>query len=78
MPPDRRKYLWDALTAAGLMFEFSAAKSFEDYQADPMLRSAVERQFKIIGEALKQLSKVDADSPPAFLISHESWRSATS
>jgi hypothetical protein len=40
MPPDRRKYLWDALTAAGLMFEFSAGKSFENYQADPMLRSA--------------------------------------
>jgi uncharacterized protein with HEPN domain len=44
-----------------LLFEFSAGKSFEEYQADAMLRSAVERQFEIIGEALNQLSRVDAD-----------------
>jgi uncharacterized protein with HEPN domain len=59
MPPDRRTHLWDALTAAELLFEFSAGKSFEDYKADALLRSGVERQFEIIGEALNQLSKVD-------------------
>jgi len=58
-PDDRRKYLWDVLTAAELLREFSAGKSFEDYQADAMLRSAVERQFEIVGEALNHLSKVD-------------------
>jgi len=58
MPPDARKYLWDALTAAGLLSDFSAGKSFDDYQDDAMLRSAVERQFEIVGEALSQLSKV--------------------
>jgi uncharacterized protein with HEPN domain len=61
MPPDRRKYLWDALAAADLISTFSDGKSLDDYQADPMLRSAVERQFEIIGEALNQLSKVDKD-----------------
>ncbi|WP_281283079.1 DUF86 domain-containing protein [Kutzneria buriramensis] len=41
-----------------MLSEFSASKSFTDYQADAMLRSAVERQFEIIGEALNQLAKV--------------------
>jgi hypothetical protein len=50
--------LWDALQATDLLREFSAGKSFGDYQADAMLRSAVERQFEIIGEALNQLSKL--------------------
>lgn len=59
MPPDRRTYLWDALAAAELLFQFGAGKTFEDYKADALLRSAVERQFEIIGEALNRLSKVD-------------------
>jgi uncharacterized protein with HEPN domain len=54
MPPDGRKYLWDAATAADLLFEFSSGKTFADYGADPLLRSAVERQFEIIGEALNR------------------------
>jgi uncharacterized protein with HEPN domain len=62
MPPDRRKYLWDAVTAAELLFEFGAGKSFEDYKANALLRSGVERQFEIVGEALNQLSKVDPDA----------------
>jgi uncharacterized protein with HEPN domain len=61
MPPDRRKYLWDALTAADLLFQFSAGKTFDDYTADALLRSGVERQFEIVGEALNQLSRIDPD-----------------
>jgi uncharacterized protein with HEPN domain len=60
MPPDPRKYLWDALVAADLLFTFSDGRSFQTYQSDAMLRSAVERQFEIIGEALNQLRKADA------------------
>jgi uncharacterized protein with HEPN domain len=59
MRPDPRKYLWDAPYAAELIHDFARGRSFEDYQSNAMLRSAVERQFEIIGEALNLLSKVD-------------------
>jgi uncharacterized protein with HEPN domain len=39
--------------------DFIAGKSFDDYEDDAMLRTAVERQFEIIGEALAQLAKFD-------------------
>jgi uncharacterized protein with HEPN domain len=42
--------------------QFIADRSWSDYQSDPMLRSADERQFQIIGDALKRLSKVDPDT----------------
>lgn len=59
MRAEAKKYLWDARQAAGLILGFVAGKSFADYRTDAMLRSAVERQFEIIGEALNALSKVD-------------------
>jgi uncharacterized protein with HEPN domain len=52
------KYLYDVRQAAALLREFSAGKSFDQYAQDAMLRSAVERQFEIIGEALAQLSRI--------------------
>jgi uncharacterized protein with HEPN domain len=59
MRPDPRKYLWDAQHAAELLRQFSDGKTFAQYETDAMLRSAVERQLEIIGEALNQLAKVD-------------------
>lgn len=61
MRRDPRAYLWDALRAAELLEKFSSGKSFADYAADDLLKSGVERQFEIIGEALNQLSKVAPD-----------------
>jgi uncharacterized protein with HEPN domain len=58
MQRDPRAFLWDAREAAEAILEFVAARSFDDYVADRMLRSAVERQFEIIGEALNQLCKL--------------------
>ena len=59
MQPDSRKYLFDIRRAAGLITGFCSGRSFEDYVADDMLKSAVERQFGIIGEALSRLAKTD-------------------
>jgi len=58
MRRDPRAYLWDALRATELLHDFRRGRSFTDYQADDLLRSGVERQFEIVGEALNQLSKV--------------------
>jgi uncharacterized protein with HEPN domain len=60
MKLEARKYLYDIQEAAGLVCQFTNGKEFADYQADPMLRLAVERAFTIIGEALIQLSRVDS------------------
>jgi uncharacterized protein with HEPN domain len=53
--PPERKYLFDIAEACSLIADFTTGKSFDDYIADAMLRSAVERQFEIAGEALSQL-----------------------
>jgi uncharacterized protein with HEPN domain len=44
------------------VLELTRGKTLEDYRSDALLRSAVERQFEIIGEALSQLSKVDRET----------------
>jgi len=54
-----RKYLFDIAQACELLKRFTAGKALADYQRDPMLRSAVERQFEIIGEALRQALRLD-------------------
>ena len=51
--------LYDMLQAAEHIGDFTAGRSFDGYETDPMLRSAVERQFEIIGEALNKISKLD-------------------
>jgi uncharacterized protein with HEPN domain len=62
MRPEARKYIWDALDAAKRITRFTHGKTLGSYQTDELLRSAVERQFEIVGEALSQLRRVD---PPA-------------
>ncbi|MCC7204559.1 MAG: DUF86 domain-containing protein [Phycisphaeraceae bacterium] len=48
--------LLDMLDAAEAAVSFAQGKRFEDYRQDPMLRSAIERQIEIIGEAARYVS----------------------
>ena len=69
MHADARKLLWDALQSAERVARFTSGKTFEEYLVDELLRSGVERQLAIVGEALAQLRRIDpatADSIPAL------------
>ena len=59
MRRDPRKYLHDMRHAVERIRRFTEGKSFQQYLANDLLQSAVERQFEIIGEAANQLSRVD-------------------
>ena len=56
---EARKYLYDIQRSADLLREFTSGKTFADYAGDAMKRSAVERQFEIIGEAMTNLARID-------------------
>ncbi|WP_367619121.1 DUF86 domain-containing protein [Brachybacterium sp.] len=62
MQPESPTYLWDARRAAGLVHQFVSGRTFVEYTDDSMLRSAVERQFEIVGEALNRLRRVDPET----------------
>ncbi len=59
MQRDPKSLLWDAHEAACVIVAITAGKTFADFDQDIVLRSAVERQFEIIGEALAQLARLD-------------------
>lgn len=60
MQRDPRAYLWDVREAALAIESFVAGMDATAYAATPLVHSAVERKFEIIGEALSQLAKLDA------------------
>jgi uncharacterized protein with HEPN domain len=59
MKDDVLKELHDILEAASNIRRFLSGKKYEDYAQDELLRSAVERKFEIIGEALNRIGKAD-------------------
>jgi uncharacterized protein with HEPN domain len=59
MPPEIAKLLLDMLNASERIGRFVLGKNFHDYQTDELLRSGVERQFEIIGEAMTRLIKAN-------------------
>lgn len=62
MKPETLKYAWDVQNAIDLIGRFINGKTLQDYEQDAMLKSAVERQLEIIGEALNGLSRRDPDT----------------
>ena len=61
MKDDVAAHLHDVLQAARAVKEFIAGKTFDDYSGDELLRSAVERKFEIMGEALTRIRRDDPD-----------------
>lgn len=66
MHADARKFLWDARRAAERVAHFTRGKTFAEYEADDLLRSGVERQLAIVGEALAQLRRIDPTTAAAI------------
>ena len=54
------KLLRDIRDAAAFILEATRGKTLDDYRTDRLLRHAVERNFEIIGEAVKRLASVDS------------------
>lgn len=60
MPHSTAKLLHDILHAGKAIRQFVAQRTIDDYREELMFRSAVERQFEIVGEAMNRLDRVDA------------------
>ncbi|HEX8153647.1 MAG TPA: HepT-like ribonuclease domain-containing protein [Thermoanaerobaculia bacterium] len=56
---DARARLLHVVQAGEKVQRFLAGKTFDDYRQDDLLRSAVERQFTIIGEAMREALRAD-------------------
>jgi uncharacterized protein with HEPN domain len=69
MPPDPRKFLADILDRATFVSEFMADKSMDELVHDRPIRSAVERELMVLGEALYQLHQ----NAPEIAEQIDSW-----
>jgi uncharacterized protein with HEPN domain len=61
MEREAKKLLLDVLTSCRAIQEFTAGKSLPEYEKSRLLRSATEREFEVIGEALNRLDKFAPD-----------------
>ncbi len=64
MHRDPRAWLWDVVQAADAIASFAEGLDGDAYVTNPMVRSAVERQFEIIGEARKSAARATPSPPP--------------
>jgi uncharacterized protein with HEPN domain len=62
MKYDLRKSVWDAKEACWNIQMFTAGLTLDIYQKSNLIRSAVERQFEILGEAFNRIE----DADPSF------------
>ena len=69
--PKAQKYLYDMLNAIEHIEDFlGERRDFSVYQQDAMLRSAVERQLIIVGEAVNRLRQTGRNHSPHGITSH--------
>ncbi len=61
MTDEITKRLRDVLAACRAIVSFTEGLDFSGYEASLLVRSGVERQLEIIGEALKRAEDADAD-----------------
>ena len=59
MRRDPRVHLLDALDAARAIQTFVSGRTEEEYRNDRLLRSAVDREFEVVGAALNRLRRDD-------------------
>ena len=59
MRRDPRVHLLDALDASRAIQTFVTGRTQEDYHHDRLLRSAIDREFEIVGEAFNPLRRDD-------------------
>lgn len=62
MQPKSPKLLEDIRDAAEFIREAAQGLTLDDYRGDRRLRNAVERNFEIIGEAMKRLAQIDQET----------------
>lgn len=59
MQPEIEKYLWDIDEACRAILDLAHRSSIEEYRTTRWLRSSIEREFIIIGEALRSAIALD-------------------
>jgi uncharacterized protein with HEPN domain len=67
MRRDPRKYLSDMLDRAEFVSRLLADRSLADLEEDRVLRSAVERELMVLGEAIYQLHRLAPDKAEQIL-----------
>ena len=61
MPREVQKLLYDVHQACASIARFTSGLDLQAFQTNDLVRSAVERKFEIIGEALNQALKIQPD-----------------
>jgi uncharacterized protein with HEPN domain len=61
MEHDAKSLLFEIVESCRKIDEFTAGIHFDMYSGDTLIKSAVERQFIIIGEALNRLKQTDEE-----------------
>lgn len=62
MHPKSPKWLEHIADAGAFILQVTDGRSLAEYEADRLLRSAIERQFEIIGEALLRIERTDPET----------------